>query len=57
MRQDVYNVEKIERRYLRTLKVSQPQLFADLGIVFNGPKIIHMTIAEDIFTVLYSAQT
>ena len=48
---DVYNVEKIERRYLRTLKVSQPQLFDDLGGVFNGPKIIHITIAEGSFTV------
>ena len=40
-------------RYLRILKVSQPQLFDALGGVFNGPNIIHITIAEGNFTVLH----
>ena len=31
---------------LRTLKVTQLQLFDDLGGVFNGPKIIYITIAK-----------
>ena len=45
---------KIERRYLKTLKVSQPQLFDDFRRVFDGPKIIHITIAKGSFTVLYN---
>ena len=38
---------------MRTSKVSQPQLFNDLRRVFDGPKIIHITIAKGTFTVLY----
>ena len=49
---EVYKVEKVERRYLRTPKVTQSQLFDDLGRVFNGPKIIDITIAKSSFTVL-----
>ena len=40
--------------YLRTLKISQPKLFDDLGRVFNGQKIIHITIAKGSFAVLYN---
>ena len=28
--------------------------FDDIGKVFNGPKLIHITIAKCIFTVLYN---
>ena len=39
---------------MRTPKVTQSQLFDDLGGVFNGPKIIDITIVESSFTVLYN---
>ena len=39
---------------MRTPKVTQSQLFDDLGRIFNGPKIIDITIAKSSFTVLYN---
>ena len=39
---------------MRTLKVTQSQLFDDLGRVFDGPKIIDITIAKSSFTVLHN---
>ena len=39
---------------MRTPKVTQSQLFDDLGRVFNGPKIIYITIAKSSFTLLYN---
>ena len=53
MRQGCVLSRKIERGYLRTLKISQTQLFDDFRRVFDGPEIIHITIAKGSFTVLY----
>ena len=36
----------------KTVKISQPQLFDDLGRVLNRPKIIHITIAKGSFTLI-----
>ena len=36
------------------MKVSQPQLFDVLRRVFDGPKIIHITITKGSFTALYN---
>ena len=44
---------KVERRYLRTLKGTQSQLFDDIGRVFYAPKIIELAIAQSSFIVLY----
>ena len=38
--------KKVERTFLRTLKVTQSQLFNDHRRVFNGQKIIYITIAK-----------
>ena len=43
----LFDIKKeVNRRYLRTLKATQSQLFDDLGRVFNGPKVIDITIAK-----------
>ena len=34
--------------------MSQTQLFDDFRRVFDGPEIIHITIAKGSFTVLYN---
>ena len=44
---------KIERRFLKTLKVSPQQLFDDLRRVFDGPKITLIAIAKGSFVVRY----
>ena len=36
---------------MRTLKVTKSQLFDDIGRVFNGPKLIPISITKISFTV------
>ena len=51
---DVYNVKKSKEDTWEPWKFRSRNFFDDLGGVFNGPKIIHITIAEGSFTVLKS---
>ena len=39
---------------MRTLKITQSQLFDDIGRGLNEPKIIYITIANSSFTVLHN---
>ena len=46
-----HNSVQVQRAYESYIS---PQLFDDIRRVFYGPKIIHITIAKDSFTVLYN---